>query len=214
MTCPICRRRKAARFCPARGETICTICCGTEREVTLDCPHDCIYLIRAREQEEEHRRPVPPAELPFPDVELPTGVLDVNRALVAAIGTTILAFVADAPRLADADVATALHSLAETYRTLTSGLYYEKPPDGGPARELYGRIREAVEELKKEQLARAALPVAKESDVQYVTVFLARVLRVRSNGRPRCRAFLDFLRAQFPQAAAAAEKEAPRIIVP
>jgi hypothetical protein len=213
MSCPICERRKPARFCPARGDTICTICCGTEREVTLDCPHDCTYLIRAREQEEEHRKPVPPGELPFPAIELPTGVLDLNRALVAAIATTVLGFAAEAPRLNDADVAAALHSLAETYRTLTSGLYYEKPPEGGPARDLYGRLRDAVQELKKEQLARASLPVAKDSDVLYISVFLARVLRARSNGRPRCRAFLDFLRAQFPRAAAT-EKEAPRIIVP
>jgi len=213
MTCPICERRKPARFCPARGDSICTICCGTEREVTLDCPHDCIYLIRAREQEEAHRQPVPPAEVPFPGIELPTGVLDLNRALVAAIASTILGFVADAPRLNDADVAAALGAMAETYRTLTSGIYYEKPPQGGPARDLYGKLREAVEQLKKEQLARATLPVAKESDVLYITVFLARVLRARSNGRPRCRAFLDFLRAQFPRAAAP-EREAPRIIVP
>jgi hypothetical protein len=213
MSCPICQRRKAARYCPARGETICTICCGTEREVTLDCPHDCLYLLRAREQEEHHRVPVPPGEIPLAGVELPTGVLDLNRMLLAAMGTTILGFVAEAPRLSDPDVAAALQALAETYRTLTSGLYYEKPPEGGPARELYGRLRQAVEELKKEQLARAALPVTKESDVLYITVFLARVLRVRSNGRPRCRAFLDFLRAQFPQAAPA-ERDAPRIIVP
>ena len=181
--------------------------------MTLDCPHDCIYLIRAREQEEEHRQPVPPGELPFPAVTLPTGVLDLNRALVAAIATTILGFVAGAPRLNDADVSAALHAMAETYRTLSSGLIYERPPEGGPARELYGKLREAVQELKKEQLARASLPVAKDSDVLYITVFLARLLRARSNGRPRCRAFLDFLRAQFPQAAPA-EREAPRIIVP
>jgi len=213
MSCPICQRRKAARYCPARGEAICTICCGTEREVTLDCPHDCIYLLRAREQEEQHRVQVPAAEMPFVGVELPTGILDLNRPLLAAMGTTILAFATEAPRVSDPDVAAALQALAETYRTLTSGLYYEKPPEGGPARELYGRLREAIEQLKKDQLARAALPVVKESDVLYITVFLVRVLRVRSNGRPRCRAFLDFLRIQFPQAAAA-EREAPRIIVP
>jgi len=213
MTCPICQRRKPARFCPARGETICSICCGTEREVTLDCPHDCIYLIRAREQEDEHRKPPPPAEMPFSEIELPTGVLDVNRALVAAMATTILALADETCGLSDADVAAALRPLAEAYRTLSSGLYYEKPPEGGPARELYGRLREAVQGLRKEQLARAALPVVKDSDALYISVFLARVLRARSNGRPRCRAFLDFLRAQFP-VAAPAEREAPRIIVP
>lgn len=213
MTCPICQRRKPARFCPARGEIICSICCGTEREVTLDCPHDCIYLIRAREQEEEHRKPPPPAEMPFSEIELPTGVLDMNRALVAAMATTILALADQMPGLSDADVAAALRPLAEAYRTLSSGLYYEKPPEGGPARELYGKLREAVQGLRKEQLARGALPVVKDSDALYISVFLARVLRARSNGRPRCRAFLDFLRAQFP-VAAPAEREAPRIIVP
>jgi len=55
--------------------------------------------------------------------------------------------------------------------------------------------------------------VVKDSDALFVTIFLARVLRHRSNGRPRCRAFLDFLRSQFPQAAPV-EKDAPRIIVP
>ena len=213
MSCPICERRKPARFCPARGDTICSICCGIEREVTLDCPRDCIYLIRAREQEDEHRKPPPPAEMPFPEMELPTGVLDLNRALVAAMATTILALADEAPALSDADVAAALRPLGEAYRTLTAGLYYEKPPEGGPARELYGRLREAVQALRKDQLARAALPVVKDSDALYITVFLARVLRARSNGRPRCRAFLDFLRAQFP-VAAPAEKDAPRIIVP
>jgi hypothetical protein len=213
MSCPICERRKPARFCPARGDTICSVCCGIEREVTLDCPHDCIYLIRARGQEDEHRQPIPRGEVPFAEVELPTGVVDLNHALLAAMGTTILKFAGEAPRLSDLDVAAALRALAETYRTLTSGLYYEKPPEGGPARELYGRLRDAVQELRKEQLARAALPVAKESDVLYITIFLARLLRHRSNGRPRCRAFLDFLRAQFPQAAPA-ERDAPRIIVP
>jgi hypothetical protein len=213
MSCPICERRKPARFCPARGDTICSICCGTEREVTLDCPHDCLYLIRARQQEEEHRKPPPPAEMPLSEIELPTGVLDVNHPLVTAMATTILALADQAPGLSDADVAAALRPLAEAYRTLTSGLYYEKPPEGGPARELYGRLREAVQALRKEQLARAALPVVKDSDALYITIFLARVLRARSNGRPRCRAFLDFLRAQFPQAAPA-ERESSRIIVP
>ena len=37
MTCPICENRKAARFCPAKGENICAVCCGTEREVTISC---------------------------------------------------------------------------------------------------------------------------------------------------------------------------------
>ena len=41
MSCPICEKRPAKRFCPAKGEKICAICCGEGREVTIDCPMDC-----------------------------------------------------------------------------------------------------------------------------------------------------------------------------
>jgi len=213
MSCPICGKRKPTRFCPAKGASICTICCGTEREVTLDCPADCIYLIRAREQEQEHRKPIPRGEVPFEEIDLPTGVVDANHPLLGVMSTAILGVAAQAPHVYDADVAAALRALGEAYRTLTSGLYYERPPEGGPSRDMYMKLRETVQELRKEQLARAALPVVKDSDALFVTIFLARVLRHRSNGRPRCCAFLEFLRSQFPQAAPV-EKDAPRIIVP
>src|SRR3989442_2247168 len=45
VSCPIFEKRKPGRFCPAKGEKICAVCCGTEREVTLDCPADCAYLL-------------------------------------------------------------------------------------------------------------------------------------------------------------------------
>src|SRR6185437_3901085 len=51
VSCPICEKRKPKRFCPAKGEKICAICCGTYREVTIDCPVDCPHLIAARRYE-------------------------------------------------------------------------------------------------------------------------------------------------------------------
>ena len=53
-TCPICGKRRPERFCPAKCEKICAICCGTEREVALDCPSDCSFLIAAHRYEIEH----------------------------------------------------------------------------------------------------------------------------------------------------------------
>ena len=50
MACPICQKRKAKRFCPGKDESICPVCCGTEREVTIDCPGDCPYLVASRPQ--------------------------------------------------------------------------------------------------------------------------------------------------------------------
>jgi hypothetical protein len=53
--CPLCEKRKAKRYCPAKGEMICAICCGEKREVSIDCSSDCPYLIAAHRWEREHR---------------------------------------------------------------------------------------------------------------------------------------------------------------
>src|SRR5437762_7846579 len=49
--CVICQKRREKRFCPAIHDRICPQCCGEQREVTLDCPTDCVYLQQAREHE-------------------------------------------------------------------------------------------------------------------------------------------------------------------
>ena len=59
MSCAICEIRKEKRFCPAVHGRICPQCCGEQREVTLDCPSDCPYLIQAR----EHEKPRPADQL-------------------------------------------------------------------------------------------------------------------------------------------------------
>ncbi len=212
MSCPICEKRNPSRFCPARSETICAVCCGTEREVSIDCPSDCPYLLRARQSDAAHPEPIAPKDLPFPDVRIPAGLLKLQQPLVTGLALSVLAFSREHRILQDPDVAVALGALAETYRTLDSGLYYEKPPEGGPARALYGHLAESLAGLKKQQEARSGLAPFKDSDVYHVLVFLARLVRLRTSGRPKSRAFLDYLAAQFPQGAAV--PEAPRIIMP
>src|SRR5258705_8050871 len=49
VSCPLCRDRRGRRACPALGESICSICCGTKRLVEVPCPSDCGYLASARE---------------------------------------------------------------------------------------------------------------------------------------------------------------------
>ena len=39
MTCPLCRQ-EATRACPAVGQDICPVCCGTKRLVEIACPPD------------------------------------------------------------------------------------------------------------------------------------------------------------------------------
>ena len=214
MACPICEKRKAGRFCPAKGEKICAVCCGTEREVTIDCPWDCGYLLAARRYEQDHPKPVPPEEVPFPDVEVRQDLIHEHRVTLSGLGATILIYAANVGRgneLVDRQAMAALTALAETYRTLGSGIYYEKPPDEPEARGLYGKLAEFVQKTQKLD-AQEGRPW-KDAQVLPLLVFLLRVARARTSGRPRSRAFLDFLRAQFP---GSVEKEAEksRIIVP
>jgi hypothetical protein len=213
MSCPICEKRPPKRFCPAMGEKICAVCCGREREVTIACPQDCSYLITAHRYEAEHREPISREALPYPKVEFQVEFIYERWPVLSGIAATILNFQTQHKDLNDAAVLSALEALAETYRTLGTGIYYERPPDLPVAHALYGAIAEFLQQVQNEQVEGAGFPPLKESDILNLLVFLLRVGKQETNGRPRSRAFLAFLRTRVPLAAEAT-KEASRIIVP
>ena len=212
MVCPICERRKGARFCPAKGETICAVCCGTGREVTIDCTPDCPHLLAAHRYEDEHPRALPP-DTPLLDVNLPSDVVHTHQQLMAALAFTIAKFCPTQHDATDADVLAGMLALAETYKTLRSGIYYEKPPDAHVPRELYAALTTFIAEVKQEQAERSNSAALKESDIFLILVFLYRMGLLRTNGRPRSRRFIEFLRSQFPDAPEL-KREESRIIVP
>jgi hypothetical protein len=213
MSCPICERRPPKRFCPAKGEKICNICCGREREVTIDCPSGCPYLVAARRYEAEHRKPISVDQFPYRDVEFPADFIHDRSASVVDLAMAILDFQTQNRDLNDGVVLASLEALAETYRTLSTGIYYERPPDASLARALYGYLTESVRGLQEREAERSGFSSVKESDVFRLLVFLLRVGHREANGRPRSRAFLDFLHSQFPLPERVA-KEGPRIIIP
>ena len=212
MSCPICEKRKAERFCPAKAEKICAICCGKEREVTIDCLTDCTYLISAHRYESEHPRDIP-ADTPLLDETIPQDVVHTHQQLMAALAFSIAKFCAAQPAAVDNDILAALEALAQTYKTLSSGLIYEKPPQAALPGELYGVLSMFLDEIRKQQAERAASASFKDADVFYLLVFLYRMGLLRTNGRPRSRMFIEFLRSQFPQAPEL-KREESRIIVP
>jgi hypothetical protein len=214
VSCPICEKRPPKRFCPAKGERICAICCGTYREVTIDCPHDCPHLISARRYEAEHRKPIAPDAIPFSDVEFSPEILRRHPEAVSAIGIAILGFAQQNGAVRDPEILSALRALAETHRTLESGIYFERPPDEVHARALYAHAGQALQEFKKQESQQAGFATTKDSEIFRLLIFFLRVGTQETNGRPKGRAFLDFLYAQFPAAPTAAEREAPRIILP
>ena len=212
MSCPICEKRKASRFCPAKAEKICAVCCGTEREVTIDCPADCTYLIAAHRHESEHPRDLP-ADTPLLDENIPQYIIHTHQQLMAALAFSIAKFCAAQPAAVDTDILAALQALAQTYKTLSSGLIYEKPPQLPLQGELYAALVTLLDEIKKQQADRAASGSFKDTEVFYLLVFLYRMGLLRTNGRPRARLFIEFLRGQFPQAPEL-KREESRIIVP
>jgi hypothetical protein len=211
--CPICNKRRAERYCPAKDEQICAIDCGTEREVTIDCPIDCPHLIAAHRWEQSHPKPLAENEIPFPDVSFSSDIVRTRENVLSELGYTVAIYAKEQRLLADSDVFAAVKALAETRRTLISGIYYEKLPEIPVAAGLYAALAKFIEEIKKREEEHPEFPAMKETEIFHLLVFFVRFARLRSNGRPRTRAFLNFLRSQFPVEAGVAQEES-RIIIP
>jgi len=212
VSCPICEKRKAVRFCPAKAEKICAVCCGTEREVLIDCPSDCTYLLSAHRYEDEHPRSLP-ADTPFLDEKISRDVIYTHQQWMSAMAFAIAKFCAAQSAATDSDVLTALQALAQTYKTLGTGILYEKPPDAMLPRELYASLTSFIAESKKQQAERGEFSGLKDSEIFVLLVFLYRMGLLRTNGRSRTRRYIQFLRGQFPQAQEL-KREESRIIVP
>jgi len=201
MACAICEVRRPRRICPGvRGE-ICSICCGTEREVTVACPLDCEYLRDAR----KHDRPVPfdPATAGDPDIRLTEELLDRNEVLLAFLVERLIGVAVATSGVVDSDVREALQALIRTFRTLASGLYYQTVPPNPLAASLFRALERACEEFRKQETASLGMTRTHDSDVLAMLVFLERMELDRNNGRRLGRAVIDSLRQSYPTVASA-----------
>ena len=179
--------------------------------MTLDCPLDCQYLREAR----LHERPIPvePDKFPNQDIRVTETFLRDHEPLLVAMGRAVLHAGLGTPGAVDYDVREALAALIRTQRTLDSGLYYETRPENTVAAELCRRIQEAVAEFRRIETEKMQITKTRDSDVLGVLAFLQRLEIDRNNGRKRGRAFLDFLRGQFPDTANQRDQHAGSLIV-
>jgi hypothetical protein len=216
LSCAICEKRKEKRFCLAIHGRICPQCCGESREVTLDCPAECVYLRQSR----EHEKPRPLEDLDqatlFPQVNIGEQFLYEQEHLLLGLSFA-LAKSARADRLIkDADLIAALSSLAKTYETLTnSGLYYASPITSVSQYSVVTELQSMVKEYREAEQKHTGQIRLRDADVLRALVFLIRMAQGRTNGRPKSRAFVALLFAQFPQEQriAAAEESGSRIIL-
>lgn len=158
--CPLCRRRRAGRACPALGHRICAVCCGTKRQAEIACPPDCGYLAasqahppavvqRQRERDVLFLLPMM-HELSGPQQEL---------ALL--IQTLLRRGRAETPGLVDSDVEHAARSLAETCETASRGIIYEHAAGYAAAERLKERIWKLIETVREQ----AEIPGLGNADV-------------------------------------------------
>ena len=218
MSCAICEKRKEKRFCPAIHGRICPQCCGEQREVTLDCPSDCVYLQQAREHEKPRSlRDLNPADL-FVQVEVEDQFLYQHEHLIMGLTFALSKSVRADRSLNDVDLIAALTSLTKTWETLVnSGLHYENPIASAAQQAVAAEVHTMVKEYREAEQKQVGYAQLRDSEVLRALVFLVRMAHGRTSGRPKSRAFVDFLLAQFPEKTsgiAAPEEVGSRIITP
>jgi hypothetical protein len=218
LSCAICEIRKEKRFCPAVHGRICAQCCGEQREVTLDCPSDCPYLQQAR----EHEKPRPAEQFDraslFLQVEISDQFTYEREHLLMGLSYA-LAKAAQADRtLNDRDLIAALSAMcASQERLVNSGLHYDQPMTSAAQHAVAAQVAEMLKQFREVEQKQLGYSTLRDSDVLKALVFLVRLGHGRTSGRPKSRAFIDFLFVQFPEKQAAVvtpQESGSRIIVP
>ena len=107
--------------------------------------------------------------------------------------------------------------MASRYETLAgSGLHYEIPVTNLAHQAVASELQKMIKEYRDAEQKHVGYSRLRDSDVFLALVFLLRMASTRTSGRPKSRAFVDFLFRQFPeqQSAISAPEESSRIIVP
>lgn len=200
MSCALCKTRPEKRFCPAVHGKICAPCCGTEREVTLDCPSTCPYLIQARQHEK--RRPledVDPKEV-FSHVVVSEESAHRHEPLLAGVLFAVAHWARADRTLNDRDAIAGLTAVARRYQVLVESGLHSPAASASPAQQaLAARLEELVTEYRRTEEKQRGYSNLRDQHVFEALVFVVRMAHVRTSGRPRSRAFLDLVFEKFPE---------------
>jgi hypothetical protein len=218
LSCAICEIRKEKRFCPAVHGRICPQCCGEQREVTLDCPSDCAYLQQARVHEKPRSADqFDPASL-FLQVEISEQFTYEREHLLMGLTYSLAKAVQADRSLNDRDLIAALSAMCTSYeRLVNSGLHYEPPLTSSAQQAAAAQVEEMLKQFREAEQKQLGYSTLRDSDGHKALAFLVRLGHGRTSGRPKSRAFIDFLLAQFPETQSslvAPQEAASRIIVP
>jgi hypothetical protein len=198
MSCPLCRARKPRRGCPAVGQEICAVCCGTKRLTEIACPADCVFLLSAQRHPAAAVKRQQERDLNWLMATL--GPLSERQLELFFLLQTIIIRHKPAAMasLVDADVAEATGSLAATFETASRGVLYEHQATSPAAEALRRELKDVLTEVigSDSRLEREAIDVLRGIEraakhdtpglgagaVEYLTL-AARVLQERPPSR-------------------------------
>lgn len=200
MACAICESRKPKRFCPGVRGDICAICCGTEREVTLDCPSSCEYLQEARRHEKPRQLSDEDRAALFPKVEVKQAFVYEREPLVVGLTYAIANAARTDRSINDRDAIAAVASLARRYETMVgSGLVYADQNANIVQQRISAEMEKMIAEYRELEQKHVGYATLRDSEVLQALVFIVRMGYGKTSGRPRSRAFLEFLFQRFPE---------------
>jgi hypothetical protein len=195
--CHLCNRRPPRRACPALDRTICAPCCGSEREQSIGCPFDCVYLRDAR----AHDKPpqLDARDLPNQDIDVSERFLSEQERLVVVLGRLLLIAAMETEGAVDYDLRDALAALTSTYKTAASGLIYEAKPANAIAASLVERFQRDVTKFREDVARQAADFTIPDRAILGVLVFWQRMEFRVNNQRRKGRAFIESLFSLLPK---------------
>lgn len=215
MPCAICHTRKEKRYCLAVHDKICAICCGTEREVRFDCPTDCVYLQEARRRELPRALDTLDPEPLFPKVEVRQQLVYEREPLIAGLSFALARAARNDRGLHDRDLLSALQAMARRTETLVnSGLHYAEPVTSPPVQAIIAELETMLKQYREAEQKHMGYSTLRDSELLQVLAFMLRTGYARTSGRPRSRAFMDFLLKQFPEKETATAPTGSSLIIP
>jgi hypothetical protein len=100
---------------------------------------------------------------------------------------------------------------------VNSGLHYESPTPSLVQQAVATEVQTMIKEYREAEQKHMGYSRLRDSEVLRALVFLVRMAHGRTSGRPKSRAFIDFLLAQFPESKspiATPQEAGSRIITP
>lgn len=162
--------------------------------MSINCPLECVYLQEARAHEKHVQ--AGQAKLANSDIEVTESFLTRHKDLMVLIGFSLAEGALKNAGVVDADVREALDSLTRTYRSLSSGIYYDSRPVNPYADKVYGSVQASIAEIQAE--AKKNSGSIRDAELLALLVTFQRLALSMNNGRPKGRSFIDGMLSQFP----------------